>query len=377
MANNQIRNTDDFNCFVKGVEAKLGYRRPLAFAIGIAHTNKYGNALDAYYPFPNISENYGAAAVLADACGHLSGTSSYHIDTVSVDKVMSRFAAFADDGKWHGNIEAIKKLREVIAGFDKKDTGKVLVVSFIDQPEYDSGPKTVPDAYLRLHLLSLCKVKPNGINLDGIFGVLRNVAHTSEGLIDIDELEDRRLDAMIRRHPLHVYDIDKFPRMVDYVVPPGVRIADASRVRLGAHLASGTTVMHEGFINFNAGTLGTSMIEGRVSAGVVIGDQTDLGGGCSIMGSLSGGGKEVITIGRGCLIGANADVGISLGNLCVVEAGLYITANMPVFHDGNFVKAKTLSGKSKLTFMRDSREGYVMALNKPNSVELNDELHTN
>ena len=182
---------------------------------------------------------------------------------------------------------------------------------------------------------------------------------------------------MTRRHPIHVTGVDKFPRMADYVVPSGVRIADASRVRLGAYLGEGTTVMHEGFCNFNAGTLGTSMVEGRISAGVVVGDQSDIGGGASIMGTLSGGGKEKIKIGRGCLLGANAGTGISLGDRCVIEAGLYITAGMPVVYNGTVMKAYELSGRSGLTFRRNGIDGRVEALEKPNNVVLNDILHKN
>jgi 2,3,4,5-tetrahydropyridine-2,6-dicarboxylate N-succinyltransferase len=224
-------------------------------------------------------------------------------------------------------------------------------------------PADVADAYLRLHLLSHRLVQPRTINLDGIFGILPNVAWTTRGPVAIDELTSARLRARTHGEHLVVLGVDRFPRMIDYVVPSGVRIADADRVRLGAHLAEGTVVMHEGFVNFNAGTLGTSMVEGRISAGVVVGDGSDIGGGASIMGTLSGGGQEVISVGRGCLIGANAGIGISLGDNCVVEAGTYVTAGARVsLPDGEVVKARDLSGVTGLLFRRNSTTGALEAL---------------
>jgi 2,3,4,5-tetrahydropyridine-2-carboxylate N-succinyltransferase len=221
-------------------------------------------------------------------------------------------------------------------------------------------PPDAPDAYLRLHLLSHRLIRPHDASLDGLFGVLNNVAWTSHGPIDPAELPAARLRFRAAGVPLEVHSVDKFPRMTDYVVPSGVRIADADRVRLGAHLAEGTTVMHEGFVNFNAGTLGASMVEGRISAGVVVGDGTDVGGGASIMGTLSGGGTEVISLGERCLIGANGGVGISLGDDCTVEAGLYVTAGARVTTpDGEVVKARELSGASGLLFRRNSQTGAV------------------
>jgi 2,3,4,5-tetrahydropyridine-2-carboxylate N-succinyltransferase len=220
------------------------------------------------------------------------------------------------------------------------------------------APANAADAYLRLHLLSHRLVKPHGLALDGIFGILSNVVWTSVGPCAVEDFEITRARLKAAHGHVSVYGVDKFPRMVDYVVPSGVRIADADRVRLGAHLASGTTVMHEGFVNFNAGTLGTSMVEGRISAGVIVGDGTDVGGGASIMGTLSGGGKEVISIGEKCLLGANSGLGISLGDNCVIEAGTYITAAAKVkLPDGEIVKAGTLSGASNLLFRRNSLDG--------------------
>jgi 2,3,4,5-tetrahydropyridine-2,6-dicarboxylate N-succinyltransferase len=231
-----------------------------------------------------------------------------------------------------------------------------------------SPPADVADAYLRLHLLSHRLVRPHGLNLDGIFGVLPNVAWTSLGPVEIDQVPAARERARAKGINLMVLGVDKFPRMVDYVIPGGVRIADADRVRLGAHLAEGTTVMHEGFCNYNAGTLGASMVEGRISAGVVVGDGSDIGGGASIMGTLSGGGSQVISIGERCLLGANAGIGISLGDDCVVEAGLYVTAGTRVtLPDGEVVKALELSGASNLLFRRDSTSGTVHVLPRSGS----------
>ena len=219
-------------------------------------------------------------------------------------------------------------------------------------------PQDAVDAYLRLHLLSHRLVKPHGQSLDGIFGLLTNVVWTSAGPCAVEGFEEVRAALRARDGHVTIFSVDKFPRMVDYVIPSGVRIADADRVRLGAHLASGTTVMHEGFVNFNAGTLGTSMVEGRISAGVVVDDGSDVGGGASIMGTLSGGGKQVISIGKKCLLGANSGLGISLGDNCVIEAGTYITAAAKVrLPDGEVVKAGTLSGASNLLFRRNSLDG--------------------
>jgi 2,3,4,5-tetrahydropyridine-2-carboxylate N-succinyltransferase len=234
--------------------------------------------------------------------------------------------------------------------------------------DLNKPPAGVADAYLRLHLLSHRLVRPHGLNLDGIFGVLPNVAWTSLGPVEIDQVAATRERARAKGIHLMVLGVDKFPRMVDYVIPSGVRIADADRVRLGAHLADGTTVMHEGFCNYNAGTLGASMVEGRISAGVIVGDGSDIGGGASIMGTLSGGGTQVISIGERCLLGANAGIGISLGDDCVVEAGLYLTAGTRVtLPDGDVVKALELSGASNLLFRRDSVTGAVHALQRSGS----------
>ena len=245
----------------------------------------------------------------------------------------------------------------------------------------DTAPATVPEAYLKLHLLSHRLVKPHGTNLQGLFGILPNVAWTSEGAIDIAELPARQLAARLRGETLEVSCVDKFPKMTNYVVPTGVRIAHTARVRLGAYLGTGTTIMHEGFVNFNAGTDGPGMIEGRISAGVTVGSGSDLGGGCSTMGTLSGGGNIIISVGKECLIGANAGIGIPLGDRCTVEAGLFVTAGTKVVlldSDGKIVeivKARELAGKSGLLFRRNSSTGSVECLTNRSAIELNAELH--
>jgi 2,3,4,5-tetrahydropyridine-2-carboxylate N-succinyltransferase len=239
--------------------------------------------------------------------------------------------------------------------------------------------ESVEDAYLRLHLLSARLVKPRTINLEGIFAILNNIAWTTIGPVLPEKLEQVRTAAKKAGTQLTVFSLDKFPRMLDYVIPSGVRVADADRVRLGAHLASGTTVMHEGFVNFNAGTLGTSMVEGRISAGVIVDDGSDIGGGASIMGTLSGGGQEVISVGKKCLIGANAGLGISVGDNCIIEAGLYLTSGSKVLlPDGKIIKAKELSCANNLLFRRNSQTGAIEASNNTGDwTGLNSVLHKN
>jgi 2,3,4,5-tetrahydropyridine-2-carboxylate N-succinyltransferase len=267
----------------------------------------------------------------------------------------------------------------------RRGVRQVVVRTVID---LDAPPADVPDAYLRLHLLSHRLVAPHGVNVNGVFGVLPNVVWTDHGPCAVDDFESTRQRLIGGRSGaarsgvgrVQVFGVDKFPRMTDYVVPSGVRIADADRVRLGAHLAPGTTVMHEGFVNFNAGTLGTSMVEGRVSSGVVVGDGSDVGGGASIMGTLSGGGEHVISIGKRCLLGANSGIGISLGDDCVVEAGCYVTAGtkLTVRPEGTVVKARELSGASGVLFRRNSVTGVMEALPRSGrAVKLNAALHTN
>jgi 2,3,4,5-tetrahydropyridine-2-carboxylate N-succinyltransferase len=266
---------------------------------------------------------------------------------------------------------------EKLAGRDEaRGVRREVVTTAVD---LDAAPADASDVYLRLHLLSHRLVQPHGCDLTGLFGLLTNVVWTTAGPCAVEGFESTRMRLQAARGAVQVLGVDKFPRMVDYVLPTGVRIADADRVRLGAHLAPGTTVMHEGFVNYNAGTLGTSMVEGRISAGVVVDDGSDIGGGASVMGTLSGGGTEVIRIGKRCLVGANAGTGISLGDDCVVEAGCYVTAGTKVtLEDGRVVKGRDLSGSSGLLFLRDSVSGAIRALPRAGkTVTLNEALHAN
>jgi 2,3,4,5-tetrahydropyridine-2-carboxylate N-succinyltransferase len=311
-----------------------------ASGVGLATIAADGTVLDTWFPAPELS---------ADGP---TGTTR-----LSVAEVTDDLAALTGPDADRG-VEVVA-VRTTIADIADK-------------------PVDTYDAYLRLHLLSHRLTKPHEANLDGIFGLLANVVWTNFGPAAVDGFESVRAK-LRRRGAVAVYGVDKFPRMVDYVLPKGVRIADADRVRLGAHLAEGTTVMHEGFVNFNAGTLGASMVEGRISAGVVVGDGSDVGGGASIMGTLSGGGKEVISVGKRCLLGANAGLGISLGDDSVIEAGLYITAGTKVTTaDGQTVKAKELSGGSNLLFRRNSISGAVEVVKRDGTgITLNEALHAN
>ncbi|MTD55020.1 2,3,4,5-tetrahydropyridine-2,6-dicarboxylate N-succinyltransferase [Amycolatopsis pithecellobii] len=273
-------------------------------------------------------------------------------------------------------VEALGAAAAALLGPDD-DRGVEVIAVRTGITRLADAPADAHDVYLRLHLLSHRLVQPHGQSLDGIFGLLSNVVWTNHGPCPVENFEVTRL-RLRGRGAVTVYSIDKFPRMVDYVTPAGVRIGDADRVRLGAHLATGTTVMHEGFVNYNAGTLGASMVEGRISAGVVVGDGTDVGGGASIMGTLSGGGKEIISLGERCLIGANGGVGISLGDDSVVEAGLYVTAGTKVMVEGRSVKARELSGIANALFRRNSATGAVEVVPRPGAtVELNAALHAN
>jgi 2,3,4,5-tetrahydropyridine-2,6-dicarboxylate N-succinyltransferase len=270
----------------------------------------------------------------------------------------------------------VAALDALVGGDELRRVNVIRVHTLI--PDLSAPPRDAADVYLRLHLLSHRLVVPHSLSVEGIFGLLANVVWTSVGPCAVEGFEATRLRLRVNGQ-ITVHGVDKFPRMVDYVVPTGVRIADADRVRLGAHLASGTTVMHEGFVNYNAGTLGTSMVEGRISAGVVVGDGSDIGGGASVMGTLSGGGKQVISLGRNCLVGANAGIGISLGDDCVVEAGVYVTAGSKVtLPDGSVVKALELSGRSGILFRRNSVSGRLEAVARTGDWGgLNPALHAN
>jgi 2,3,4,5-tetrahydropyridine-2-carboxylate N-succinyltransferase len=395
-----IDSIEAFQQRVKEIESGAGYARPAAFGIGLAtfaiadlqrpsEVGEDAAVLDTWYPVPNCGESHGTAAMLAAAVGHTSGTASYRLGREQLESLLADFSPFRDDGEDHPNVRAMEQMLGALEraeaageaygrgeGTLAANLPRAVVVSFLGA--LDDEPVDAHDAYLRLHLLSARKVRPHGVNLSGVFGKLSNVVWTSAGPYATQGFEAVR--GVLRSEGVHVqvHSIDKFPRMTDYVVPTGVRIADADRVRLGAHLAEGTTVMHEGFCNFNAGTLGNSMIEGRISAGVIVDDGSDIGGGASTMGTLSGGGKQVISIGKGCLLGANSGCGIPLGDGCTIEAGLYVTAGTLVkTPDGSTVKARELAGASDLLFRRNSRTGAVEAIQKKNAVALNEDLHKN
>ncbi|WP_052666383.1 DapH/DapD/GlmU-related protein [Nitriliruptor alkaliphilus] len=347
-----------------------------AHGLGIATRSTRGEGtkvLDTWYPHARL-DTPGARA-LADALGHGDATATIELTD---EHVAALEQAGADE-------QLLTTVRQLVAAAQQPAlaptrTSRVAVATFV--ADLDAPPTDAHDAYLRLHLLSQRSIAPHGANLDGAFGALNNVVWTDLGPCDPDGFEQLRLELLAAGHRVRVTSVDKFPRMTDYVVPAGVRVADADRVRLGAHLAEGTTVMHEGFVNFNAGTLGSSMVEGRISAGVVVGDGSDLGGSSSIMGTLSGGGKEIVRIGARTLLGANAGIGISLGDDCVVEAGLYVTAGTKVtLPGGEVVKARELSGRDGLLFRRDSVSGTVTVVEREGVTAdwggLNAALHAN
>ena len=330
-----------------------------AFGLGVGTHNSNGQWLEIFFPEPLLAPSPELVKATANC------DSAQALDRTQLQTLQS---ALADAGE----MAQAALARQFLAS--EQPVVAVLL-------EEDKAPANVPEGYLKLHLLSHRLVPPHGTNVEGLFGVLPNVAWTSEGAIDISELPQRQLAARLRGEVLEVSCVDKFPKMTNYVVPGGVRIAHTARVRLGAHLGEGTTIMHEGFVNFNAGTAGPGMIEGRISAGVLVGSGSDLGGGCSTIGTLSGGGNIVIAVGKECLIGANAGIGIPLGDRCTVEAGLFVTAGtkvtmldaegMPV----ETAKARELSGKSDLLFRRNSTTGAVECLTNRTAVELNEELH--
>lgn len=338
------------------------YARPAAYALGVATIGPSGAVLDTMYPVVNLDSHNLPCAVLAETCGYETGTGVRRLDLEVLDAAIARLApAEACVEMGHPNLRAWRTIRDLAAAPKPPGGERAIVAAFladVGDPLTDAS-----DAYFRLHLLSHRLVLPHGTNLDGIFSVLSTVVWTDLGPFEPDDFAIQRLALEATGRRPRVLGVDKFPRMLDYVVPSGVRIADAARVRLGAHLAEGTVVMHEGFCNYNAGTLGPAMVEGRISAGVIVGADTDLGGSSSIMGTLSGGGKEVITVGRNCLLGANAGIGISLGDHCTVEAGLYVTAGSRVrLPDGTTTKARELSGRSHLLFRRNSQSGAIEVL---------------
>jgi len=337
----------------------------IAFGLGIGTQNSKGDWLEVFYPKPIYQPETDLIQSIQNALGITSGNSTTELSPQQLESL-------AEPGQSSPELAALAE--------QCKNSRKPVVAVIIEE---DGSATSTPEVYLKLHLLSHRLVKPHGISLEGIFGLLPNVAWTNQGPVDLEELPEQQLNARLNGELLEVKSVDKFPQMTDYVVPSGVRIADTARVRLGAYIGSGTTIMHEGFVNFNAGTEGTSMIEGRISAGVMIGQGSDLGGGCSTMGTLSGGGNIIISVGDNSLIGANAGIGIPLGDRCTVESGLYITAGTKVAvldADNNIVesvKARDLANKADLLFRRNSSNGRVECLTNKTAIELNEALHAN
>lgn len=335
----------------------------IALGLGIGTKNTKGDWLDTFFPAPLYQPEASVVSEVRSLLGLESGNLTQEL---AADQLI-KLSQISDS-----------QFSSVANSLIQSKQQAVLVII-----ESDDTATSTPEVYLKLHLLSHRLVKPHGINLTGIFGLLPNVAWTNKGPIDLSELSEQQLKARTSGEFIEVKSVDKFPQMTDYVVPSGVRIADASRVRLGAYIGEGTTIMHEGFVNFNAGTEGTSMVEGRISAGVMVGKGSDLGGGCSTMGTLSGGGNIIISVGENSLIGANAGIGIPLGDRCTVESGLYITAGTKVVmldSSNNIVKtvkARDLAGSPDLLFRRNSTNGQVECLTNKSAVELNEALHAN
>lgn len=338
-----------------------------SLAFGLATHNSKQEIIEVYYPQPVVNPDSALSSLLLAACSIQAANNT----VIEIDEnVASTLVKELRGAEYAEHATQIQQMND--------GQGQLILCVLFE----DSAPSSVPEAYLKLHLLSHRLAKPHSLNLDGLFAVLHNLAWTNEGAIDLEELPERQLQARLRGESLEVSSVDKFPKMTSYVVPGGVRIAHTARVRLGAYLGAGTTVMHEGFVNFNAGTEGPAMVEGRISAGVMIGANSDLGGGCSTMGTLSGGGTEIISVGENCLIGANAGIGIPLANGCTVEAGLYLTAGTKLNvlgQDGKLlktVKAKELVGVEDLLFRRNSLSGCVECVPLKSSISLNDELHS-
>jgi len=338
-----------------------------SLAFGTATKNRDQKIIEAFFPNPILNPSDDLVATIGAIAGYEKGN---QVIEITPDVAEQLAAAF------NGENDADNADFAVAAAKSKQPLVLVILAT-------DEAPQSVAEGYLKLQLISHRLVKPHGVVLDGIFGLLHNIAWTNKGPIDLPELKDRQMKARLKGKTIIVDCVDKFPKMVDYVVPAGVRIADTSRVRLGAHVGEGTTVMHEGFINFNAGTTGVSMVEGRISAGVMVGEGSDIGGGASIMGTLSGGGKMVVAIGENSLLGANAGLGFPLGDRCTIESGLYVTAGSKVKmldkegKEAGSIKARDLANKDDLLFRRNSVTGQIECLVNKSAVELNSMLHSN
>ncbi len=335
--------------------------------LGVGTKSSHGDWLEVFYAKPIFEPCNNLLKALSDATGYNGGNQAIELDAAALEQVSAAFASV--------HAEEQQAIAATLKGSDQP-----LVLCILAD---DDQPTSTPEVYLKLQLISHRIALPHSLNLTGMFGLLPNVAWTNQGAIAIEELPQRQLEARAKGELLDVHSVDKFPKMSNYVVPTGTRIAATSRVRLGAYIGEGTTIMHEGFVNFNAGTMGTSMVEGRISAGVMVGKGSDLGGGCSTMGTLSGGNDVVIAVGEGCLLGANAGLGIPLGDRCTIEAGLYVTGGSKVVllddqnNEVETIKAGQLAGKSDLLFRRNSISGRIEVKTNKSAIELNHELHAN
>lgn len=339
-----------------------------SFAFGIATHNSKSEVIEAFYPAPQLNPSTEVSELIATTFDFPAGTNAtYSVTEEDGKDLLNTLQSL-------GEIEIAKSLQAMLS------SQQATIVCAVSE---DAPPQSIPEAFLKLHLLSHRLVLPHEVNLEGMFGVLKNLAWTNLGPIDLEDLPAKQLAARLVGEFLSIETVDKFPKMTNYVVPRGVRIADTARVRLGAYLGEGTTIMHEGFVNFNAGTKGAAMIEGRISAGVIVSENSDLGGGCSTMGTLSGGGTEIISVGKNCLIGANAGIGFPLADGCIVEAGLYVTAGTKVQlldKQGGIsrtVKALELATQEDMLFRRNSISGAVECVPLKTSISLNEELHSN
>jgi 2,3,4,5-tetrahydropyridine-2-carboxylate N-succinyltransferase len=380
---------EEFKAFVSTIENGATYVKPIAFGLGVRR-QKGEKTLDVLFSHINYETAYGTAALFIQELNYTDSKNGFKVITKeNLKNIFDKFSAFHSEIELHSNILLIKKVLDASFNSSNYYTTDLIVYFYFDK---DASVETAEEGYFKLQCLSKLLVKPHGIKLDGVFGKLNNIAWTNKGPILPEDVANEKLNALFNGEELVVSHVDKFPYMVNYHIPEGVRIASGSQVRLGAYLSSGTTVMPAGYINFNAGTLGNAMVEGRISGGVVIGANTDIGGGASIMGTLSGGNKNVISLGEKCLLGANSGTGISLGFGCTIEAGLYITASSKIHlfdsemnpvnlhktivkNGENIVKAMALNGMNNLLFIRDSISGTIICKPNPKTVELNAALH--
>ena len=387
-----MKTITDFKNHIEKLQTEKGYTKPLAFGVGIRRC-KNDKTLDVHFPLINWKSAFKTATLLQDVSGYSQKKNGFAtLDKAQLKILFDYFTPFHNKVAKHPNIALLEKICATIITDEKSTYQKIDVIAYF-LFDKNTAVKTVEEGYFKLQALSQLHVKPHGICLDEIFGVLHNIAWTNKGPILPEDLEGERIKANFSGLPMSVTHVDKFPYMVNYHIPKGVRIAKGSQVRLGAHCAEGTTVMPAGYINFNAGTLGNAMVEGRISAGVVVGENTDLGGGASIMGTLSGGNKHIIKIGASCLLGANSGTGISLGFGCTIAAGVYVTAgakvrlyneqkqpinikNERVDEGENIVKGADLNARDKMLFLQDSETGHLVCRPNPKTIALNETLHT-